>query len=196
VPIEAVYAYVEAKHTLCIEGDGPQSLAKAIAQVENVRKLVSKREPVRAGQVIPLFNLNDCGIAVTIPDYLPPIANPLFTMIVARNVKQSQADKTPLNPEAVKQALQGIVLESWADLVVAGESVVVVPTLPVGQNAAEYKSIFFLKEKYQLQPRQVDGTAFGIAIASLWAAIEWIQLGRMRWHDIIADALGLEPKPK
>jgi hypothetical protein len=59
-----------------MNGDGPPSLSKAIVQVENVRKLVSEREPVRAGQVIPLFNLNDCGIAVTIPDYLPPIANP------------------------------------------------------------------------------------------------------------------------
>jgi hypothetical protein len=117
-------------------------------------------------------------------------------MIVARNIKESATDKTPLSPEAIKRALQGIVLDSWADLIVAGESVVVVPTLPMGPNAAEYKSIFFIKEKYQLQPRQVDGTAFGLAIASLWAAIEWIQLGRMRWHDIVADALGLEPKIK
>lgn len=194
VPIEAVYAYIEAKHTLNINGAGPQSLDYALKQVEKVRKLVSEREPVRPGQIMPLLNLNDCGIAVMIPGYLPSIANPLFTMIIARNVRKTAKGKILTEPAAVKEALEGKTLNSSADLIVAGENIVIVPVLPAKPAGVEYKSIFYIAGKYGLNARQVEGIAFGVAIASLWAAIEWIQLGRMRWHDVIADALGTVPK--
>jgi hypothetical protein len=195
VPIEAAYAYIEAKHTLHIDGDGPQSLAHALAQVEKVRTLVNRRATVRPGQVMPLLNLNDCGIHVAIPAYLPPIANPFFTMIIARNVKKSANGDVLTDGKEIKQTLQGKALSSSTDLIVAGENVAVVPVLPNQPSGVQYKSVFYMTG-YGLHAQQVDGLAFGIAIASLWTAIEWIQLGRMHWHDMIAEALGAQSQPE
>jgi hypothetical protein len=44
IPIEAVYAYIEAKHSLVLVGEGPSSLRHSCEQVATVKRLVSQRE--------------------------------------------------------------------------------------------------------------------------------------------------------
>lgn len=195
IPIEAVYAYIEAKHTLHIRGSGPQSLDRALQQIAAVRTLIAKREAVRPGQAMPLLNLNDCGIPVISPAYLPAIANPLFTMIIARHVRRSKKGQPLTDPEIVRKLLNSKSWPSAADLAVLGENIAVVPVLRLAPGSVEYKSVF-LPKQYEINARRVDGLGFGIAIASLGAAIDWIQLGRLHWHAIIAEALGTIPKPK
>jgi hypothetical protein len=47
VPIEAVAAYIEAKHTLDLEGNSPSTLIHAISQAEEVKKLCNQRAQQR-----------------------------------------------------------------------------------------------------------------------------------------------------
>jgi hypothetical protein len=46
IPIEAVYAYIEAKHTLNLDGEDDQSLQRALDQVGEVKQLCSEREEI------------------------------------------------------------------------------------------------------------------------------------------------------
>ena len=46
VPAEAVYSYIEAKHTLHLTGDDGQSLSHACGQVQRVKQTASKRAPL------------------------------------------------------------------------------------------------------------------------------------------------------
>jgi len=80
IPVEAVYAYIEAKHTLCIEGDGDQSLAKACQQVRAVKSL--PREPVPWISQDPYVAYPNATAAP--PTYWPESRNQLYGGIVAR----------------------------------------------------------------------------------------------------------------
>lgn len=195
VPIEAVYGYIEAKHALHLEGNGKQSLAKALGQIGRVRELLVTREPVRPGQVMPLFNLNDAGLGVAIPPNFPQRADPPFTMLFARKVRLDERSSELEDPEEIRKLLGGRSLDVHPDLIVAGENVVVVPVVK-RENGIHYQHAFFTPGISDFLVRIVDRRAFGIALVSLLAAIEWIQLGRMPLHAIIAEGLDAKkPEP-
>jgi hypothetical protein len=44
IPIEAVYAYIEAKYTIGINGNDGQSLNKALSQVSKVKQVINQRK--------------------------------------------------------------------------------------------------------------------------------------------------------
>ena len=46
IPIEAVYAYIEAKHSINLLQKDNNSIFKAIKQVESVKRLCNKREKI------------------------------------------------------------------------------------------------------------------------------------------------------
>src|SRR6266498_5826443 len=56
VPIEAVFAYIEAKHTLQLVGDGGSSLLNALRQAGAVKALCEQRQPVPLTQITHLIN--------------------------------------------------------------------------------------------------------------------------------------------
>ena len=60
IPIEAVYAYIEAKHTLHINGDihDGQSLLKACSQVATVKRICETREQRLPEHIYPYFKSN------------------------------------------------------------------------------------------------------------------------------------------
>jgi hypothetical protein len=57
VPIEATFCYIEAKHTLHLEGDDPQSLSRACEQVSKVKNLCATRAEMLPEEIMPGVNL-------------------------------------------------------------------------------------------------------------------------------------------
>jgi hypothetical protein len=97
VPIEAVYAYIEAKHTLCIEGDGGTSFQKAVNQVAQVKMLCNSRG------AIP-FVTDDVRY---LESGWPTIRNPAYGVILSRYVKQKDSGKRLEDPKEILGHLLG-----------------------------------------------------------------------------------------
>src|SRR5262245_52310105 len=62
VPIEAVYAYIEAKHTLRLLTEGKSSLGLAMNQAANVKGVVAGRAQVPLTQLVPGVTLEGLSV--------------------------------------------------------------------------------------------------------------------------------------
>ncbi len=199
VPIEAVYCYIEAKHTINLEGDDPQSLFKACQQIANVKRLCITREAVPYNQIQPHLNVgllnNVFQLQVNPPPDFPTILNPVFSVLFARHVRQKKGKKELLSsPDEILSVIGNIKIESdqHPDLIVLGNNVVITPIIANEQTrTAKLRSPFFLEGRSFYYPAKVDGTGFGIGLLSMMYALDWIRLGVMPWNEILVDALGL-----
>jgi hypothetical protein len=199
VPIEAVYCYIEAKHTINLEGDDPQSLFKACQQIANVKRLCATREAVPYNQIQPHLNiglLNDIfQLQVNPPPDFPTILNPVFSVFFARYVRQKNGEKKLLgSSDEILSVIGNIEIESdqHPDLIVLGDNVVINPVIANEKNrTAKLRSPFFLEGRSLYYLAKVDGTGFGIGLLSMMYALDWIRLGVMPWNEILVDALGL-----
>lgn len=180
IPVEAVYAYIEAKRTLHIEGDDNQSYAKAYSQVAEVKKL--SREPVK------LYGPRRVG--------WPNIANPMFGAVFATRVGRKKGESILADQDEVSRAIvhamnEGILPETSPspDLIVAGDSVVMIPYYRDEENPVyRNRSPFSVKGSFLLN-LEVHGRAFAIGVLMLLYALEFIRLGRMPWHRLINEAM-------
>jgi hypothetical protein len=195
VPIEATFCYVEAKHTLHLEGDDPQSLSRACEQVSMVKGLCSTRAEMLPEEIMPKVNLKGAGVQVSLPPGYPRIQNPAFGAIFARQVKRNKGGPTLTNPHEIESVLSTVEIpgpEQPPDLIVLGESNVIVPVLPKEESGEfQLRSPFFIPGKSSYHFRTVQNIAFGVALASVMEALDWIQLGAMPWRDILVDGLGI-----
>ena len=188
IPIEAIYAYIEAKHTLTDE-----SFAKSVKQIIEVKKLCARREKVGIYQ-------NDPYIAASLKalyavDHLPNYRNPVFTMIFSRfakNAKYSKSD-TALNSIDLflRQQLLELTKEDYEffpELIVAGNSNFLSTSFKRGEE--NKPTIFHLSDRPSsgYQVIEQPNLAFGISFAHLMAAIDWIRLGKMPWEEIINES--------
>jgi hypothetical protein len=184
IPVEAVYAYIEAKHTLFIEGSGGQSISKACDQVRAVKSL--PRDVVPWTYQDPY--VAQAGEIVQAPAYWPPSRNQMFGAILARHVRRRSGgallDESSAITAALRTALLGVFPQP--DLIVAGPDVVCLPTVNHG-----YHSPFQLQGKTHLSSSCVDGLAFGIGICSLLLALDMMRVGPMPWPMMLAEAIGL-----
>lgn len=196
VPIEAVYAYIEAKHAVNIAGDDGQSLAKAVDQVAQVKRLCSSREAV-SFQRIGTSNVR--GVTITGPVGFPGQRNPVFAAVLARHVrnrKGGQILEGEQDAEKVLKLLQANVSMPQGaepDLLVLGSDTVALPVIkdPGGSEHNAYHSPFFIPGSSQSSVLTTPSLAFGIGLASLMFALDWMQLGQMPWKPILADEAGL-----
>lgn len=199
IPIEAVYCYIEAKHTINLEGDDPQSLFKACQQIANVKRLCATREAVPYNQIQPHLNiglLNDIfQLQVNPPPDFPTILNPVFSVLPARYVRRKKGEKKLLSSsDEILSVIGNIEIESdqHPDLIVLGDNVVITPVIANEKNlTAKLRSPFFLEGRSLYYLAKVDGTGFGIGLLSMMYALDWIRLGVMPWNEILVDALGL-----
>lgn len=187
VPAEAVLAYIEAKHTLKLLGEGGQSLEKACSQVAAVKQL--PRPPVDRKQVIPGVNLKG-PLTVQLPVGLPDIFNPYYTAVWARNADESGS------PEADWHPAQDIPLEHRPDAILTGTHYFF-PGLP---------RLLDSRWTCQVLPLMTTGarhyitrppSPWGAALAHLLWAIQNIRLGELPWQDMFQEQLadGLAPVP-
>ena len=194
IPIEAVYCYIEAKHTVYTDGDGPQSLRYAFEQVSRVKALCAERLPVNPNQ-IGRYTTTDVGINSTPPPDYPIIMNPPFGVVFARNVRKNQNSARCCSGSEVEALITGFSYTNAhpPDIAVLGDGLVVVPALTAPDGSRTYRSPFFIKERSVHAHLVTDGLAFGIGFASVLSALDWMQLGVLPWHKILIEALGIPP---
>lgn len=192
IPIEAVYAYIEAKHTMSLSGNGGQSFSKAIQQVGNVKALCSTRAPLSRRAVNRYVTLGE-NLGQIIDEDWPPIRNPVFTAIFSRFVRGSEGSP-PIEPQNVLQVIresQNIPspFENSPDLVVLGSDAVLLPIIKDQDTGlGEYVSPFQVQGS-NLSPVSCADSSFGLALCSILYALDWIELGRLRWEGVIGEVV-------
>jgi hypothetical protein len=194
VPIEAAYAYIEAKHSIYLGGEGPQSLRHAVEQVSRVKALVSAREAVPFGQLAPYARAG-AGLTASGPEYFPSLQNPFFGIVQARHVRLQTGGPVVSDAQEIHAALSGLSIAPPVapDHLALGRSNIVIPVVPDPADASNLilRSPFFIPSRSIYTARVVPDLAFGISLVSLLQALDWIQLGVMPWHPIVVNALGI-----
>lgn len=184
VPVDAVLAYIEAKHTLYVEGEGGQSLSKAIRQVRAVKRL--SRPPVDllniGGQIVIRG-----GFSVDHPRGYPQRRNPLYAAIWAPHLN-TKSDKEP-HLAVLERAddLRGhLKVLAGPDVIAAGQ-VLVNPALPLPDGTRGPRP--FITEECELMGSTHTLRTLGLAVFQLLWAIEWIRLGEMPWELMVGTEL-------
>ena len=187
IPVEAVYAYIEAKHCLHTQGKGNQSFHKASCQVAAVKEL-RPADVDWGSQPWPIAG----KFPAAVPRGWPKKANPIFGAIFARQVREKKG-KRLLSSSSVVEQIHGIHVQPdppfSPDLIVVGDGVVVVPGL---KDRDELASPFFIEGVSQLMAYEVPGLAFAIGLQSMMFAMSVMRLGPMPWVEMMADSLGIE----
>jgi len=184
VPVEAVYAYIEAKHTLYINGNGGQSLLKALSQIERVKSLT--RPFTESMEIDPYTKVQATGKN---QDYWPEIRNPIYAGIFARNVKLNDTSKDEsMCFEGLDSCLstRGHCGKMQPDFIIAGKNIVCLPCVE-----GQVESPFYVKEVTGFSAIKSNQKAVGVGLSSLSWAIDWMKLGKIYWPSIIASGLDL-----
>ena len=187
VPIEAVYAYIEAKHTLYVTSKGKtagQSMSKAIKQVHDVKAL--HRDPVPLSQITPIIHLPEGSITRAHRGW-PEINNPLYALIIARNICISGRRRTEPDTIEVSQSIVDARQQLMPDCLCAG-SVIATPCYHQDEPEEFQLRPFFVQENKLLFSNSPH--SFGIAMAHLLWAIENINLGTIQWPAVFLAAMG------
>jgi hypothetical protein len=189
IPIEAVYAYIEAKYTLNIEGEGGNTLSKACSQVSNAKAL--PREDTPLNFLDPYLTNNQMSVTRT---NWPNKLNTLFGVVFAHRVRQKVGEAIMTDSEEIKKALLNHTLNSEhkPDLIVAGNSCIIMPFRKLENGDKLFHSPFYIPNENQLNVFKVDKIAFGIGIANILYALDTIRLGKVSWPNIIGEGLGIE----
>lgn len=183
IPIEAVYAYIEAKHSLTEE-----AFAKAVNQIIKVKKLCSEREKQKLYQIDPYVDTN-----LRPPEpilHLPEYRNPIFSMIFSRfGVENKSIDIVKINEFLISE-LSKLTKEDFTyfpELIIAGNSnFLSTAFIKDGENKP---TLFHLaeRENTSYQVIMLESKSFGLAFAHLFACLDWIRLGKMPWENIINE---------
>jgi hypothetical protein len=187
VPADAVYAYIEAKHTLYVTADekNGQSLAKATRQVQRVKSIA--REHVENAQIMPGLRV-DFPTYVAAPPGFPRHRNPYYGAIWARNV-----DKDDLAALADRLVELSEERDMLPDIILAG------PLLAQPMHRDPKRSGYALKPFLCASTELMFArheNALGLAGAHLLWALNQIRLADVDWgamlHESLRDAqLGL-----
>lgn len=184
IPIEAFYAYIEAKHSIIINDfDHRSSIAKALTQVIKVKKLILKRKKTESNKHWTIGNMN-----------FPEFSNPVFTMIIAKNVKLKGKSKI-LSPEEIDIHARSLYTKDdeknamcYPDSLILGKSNFMSMFKTIGEDVIS--TIFNINDstpKYGVY--KTDDTAFGMGLSHLLGAINMIELGTFPWIDIINEVI-------
>ncbi|TLE24503.1 DUF6602 domain-containing protein [Vibrio cholerae] len=170
VPIEAVYAYIECKHSI----NDKSVLEKAVSQVREVKKLLLKRAPNLNSQFEtdgPVYN----GKARDWPRQFPEYKNQPFCAVFSKSYggfTLPQIDIDEHNP----------------DLMVLGTDTLLTQTVNLGPDGI--KSALFYDKYYwsSLKEDEVKDHAYGVGIVTLLRAIGWMELLPIEWGAILNGA--------
>ena len=200
VPVEAACAYIEAKHTIHLNGDEKdgQSLAKAMKQLSRVKEVVHGRAAV--GIADDTQNAKDEREHQIRGDLL-------FGAIFARNVKESKNEPVIEEPRTIRE----IIRESWQpkeeyyvcdedfgispatnfptqpDAIVLGANNIIIPYMTEEERPV-YQTPYTIPGQSILAHRIMPDMAFAVGVCSLLYALEQIQLGPMPYRNIIWEA--------
>ncbi len=193
IPIEAVYCYIEAKHTINLSGDDGQSFSRASQQVSNVKRLCNTRKKVPIGYVNEQFELGN-GFEIERGknqrfDYL----NPVYGVVVARQVRYKKGDSKLLkDPLAISNRLTECESpdDNLPDILIIGKDNILIPIIPPKNDSEKpILSHFFIDGVSMYGKQPVESIAFGIGFLSILNAIRKIQLGNLPYEEMIGNAL-------
>ena len=170
VPIEAVYAYIECKHSI----NDVETFDKAVAQVGKVKSLLLKRnskvnEDFEADG--PVF----WGKARDWPRVFPALKNQPFTMIVARKWESAL-------PSDVRK------LTNPPDLVVLGETHLMTQRIALDADGIKGALFFDPLHWAPLAIEPVGNVAYGVGLLLLLQALSWIELVPIDWTGSVNAA--------
>lgn len=207
IPIEAVYAYIEAKNTLspCDSNGKKPNFFKACQQIHNVKSL-------------PRESIYSYGER----EYWPKNSNPIFGVVWSRQLAYSTSKKCQFTDrhnqevdncclsspcdcqpdefgakmsccvEQLHEALEdqctwisGKSDQLAPDLIVAGSDHVAFPCV---HNKKVY-SPFFIPERSLLTSVHSNRKAFGIGVTNLLWALDSIRLGSIDWGYVLSKEL-------
>jgi hypothetical protein len=185
IPIEAVYGYIEAKHTLHLSDErSPQGLHKAFSQVINVKQLHREKREVLS--IDPYSSFGDNFHSNT-PNW-PDSRNPMFGAVISRFVKVNSTSLEVNSTEMLK-LLQSAPKPTGTiapDLVILGKSDLMYPVIK-NNGQTVYESPFFISGKSILMHKTVQKSAMAIGIIMLLYALDIIKLDKMPYRKILAD---------
>jgi hypothetical protein len=199
IPVEAVYAYIEAKYTL-----NSDSLKKAVKQVGTVKKLCYSRSAVIKRNIkkdCHIFN-NEYSKA---NGWKPIISNPIYGMILSANCVDDSKKRAENGEDATKFVLNEIQNNLKSDIhdlkfysfdsIIAGNSTTVFCGHDIfDKEGSKINGILLTRFYTGIQPGacyQVsthENLAFGLSMAHLMMALNYIQLGDMPWDMIFNTA--------
>lgn len=189
IPIEAVYAYIEAKHTLVLEGGDVQAgIVRANEQVTKVKNLCSQREQVWYGELDPYLKYTSQKKVG--PKWLPSVRNPVFGAIFARHVAHEKQSNRIVDSAEIHKILMTTLefqKDTFAtDLIVAGRSNLTSPGY-VEEGELNPCLLLLPGREPAIPCFHLPDTAFGFGLAHLLAVLDWMRLGKMPWEDILND---------
>lgn len=176
VPVESVYAYIEVKHKLVLEGEN-ENFAKALSQVEKVKALPRKKRS--HNEVIRGFDLE--GFPLEVMDFLDPeCANPMYGVILSRHIEQTSDIREKLKTTNAEEKLS-------PDLIIAGSQYIGLPMQKKDNNIASFRVFRHISNCFSI--REVSNNALAIGLLSLLNALECIDLGAINWRTAIINQL-------
>jgi hypothetical protein len=196
IPIEAIYAYIECKHTLVLDAPEDKSgLLRASQQVERFKALCAERDKTILAQYDPYILLTSQEKAKGAP-WLPQYRNPPFGMIFARQVADKNKSAVLKDTKRIHEILKaGRVIKKSAtpvDVVIAGSDNVMAPGY-LDEDGEIQNCLFMLPEKqYGLGCFMVPDLAFGVGIVHLLAVLDWLRLHRLPWERVLSEAQNSE----
>jgi hypothetical protein len=188
IPIEAVYAYIEAKHTLhLIDEKSGQGLYKACQQIGAIKNLKRERRALTA--IDPYINIGE-GFHVNRPNW-PQYTNPLYCAILSRFVRNDTKGEE-LKPEEVFNSLKKAVFPANVlrpDLIVLGPKNIIFPTRTIGPKQMLFESPFNVEGVNGPTHRTTNCSALALGIIIMLYALDIIKLDKMPYVEIIKEQL-------
>lgn len=186
IPIESVYAYIEAKHTIDISNTEGSTLFKALDQINNVKNIVNTREKYELNQYDPYHLVKN---KIVVPPDTPPYRNPIFGMIISRHAIDLNSKQN--DNHTIRNGIQNFINSykltnnSPEGIIVGQNSYIYVSSFI---NDAFHASRFIIPDKENIySDLEKESHSFAIAFIHLFSAIDWIRLHRMPWEDVFND---------
>lgn len=197
IPVEAVYAYIEAKHTL-----NSTSLLKAVKQVGEVKKMCYSRMPVPRIGIKKETHIFDNEYS-KMDGWNPIISNPVYGMILSAHC--TAEGKGECGENTTQFVYKQIQEELWKniekqkfccfDSIIAGKSTTAFCGHYIyDKNGCKTEGIQLTRFSTGIRPGSCyqvnthENIAFGLGMAHLMMALNFIKLGDMPWDFIFNTA--------
>ncbi|MCF5167531.1 hypothetical protein GIW45_26725 [Pseudomonas congelans] len=167
IPVDAVYGYIECKHSIATA----DVLEKAIGQAEAVKKLVLTRRGLDNPDYEvdgPVYN----GRPRDWPRTYPPLKNQPFCAVFARK----------FSPEVALPRTYG---EHTPDLLILGDSHIATQTVNLGADGIKSSLFFDTKYGTGLYAEQAPTNAYGLGLVTLLEALSWVELLPIDWTSTL-----------
>lgn len=187
IPIEAVYAYLEAKYTLhLLDTNSGQSLYKAISQVSNVKKLPRDKRSLLSIDPYTSLEKEFKAERINWPNYTNPIYGGIISRFVRDNSTSDQlsSENIPASLEKTKVPLDTL----SPDLIILGQNDLMFAGIST-EKEITYNSPFFIEGLSTLIHKTTNNSSLAVGIIMLLYALDTIKLNTMPYKRIIGAQL-------